>query len=193
MNQAAGMLHSIEKPFVPFHQMYQRHGFAVRLMTPVEPDAIPAPYHDLLVHERDMTNTLAAWFNMRIHLRVIHMAVDGDVLSRMVTLELDSDNRPVEFGAIQIDLSLLDPTPRRLVEEARMPFGGILNEFAVEYLSQPAFFFRAESDSLMQKVFSISAGPGLYGRCNTLSVPSGRALAHVIEILPPMTDGNGGV
>ncbi|MDP8242852.1 MAG: hypothetical protein P9L94_02140 [Candidatus Hinthialibacter antarcticus] len=182
------LLPEIKEPFLPFPMVYQRHGYTVRLMEPVTPLEMPEPERMLLVHDSDMTNTLQTFYEDDIHLRVLNQAVEGDILTRLVVLELDDDNEPVEFGAIQIDLTKLDEIPRLLVEEGRLPFGGILNQFAVQYHSEPSAYFRMKADGLMQRIFNISPGPELYGRCNTLSMSSGEPIAHVIEILPPGDD-----
>lgn len=185
------LLPNIKEPFSPFQMVYQRHGYTVRAMAPVGADDLPEPERSLLAHDSDMTNTLQQFYGEEIHLQVINQAIEREVLSRLVVLELDGENRPVEFGAIQIDLTKLDEIPRLLVEEGRLPFGGILNQFAIRYQSEPSAFFRIQADGLMQRVFHIPPGPELYGRCNTLSLAGGEPIAHVIEILPPGKERSG--
>lgn len=181
----AGLLPNIKKPFLPFTMVYQRHGYTVRLMEPVTPQQLPEPERMLLAHDRDMTNTLQTFYGDEIHLRVISQLIENDILTRLVVLELNKNDEPVEFGAIQIDLNQLDEIPRLLVEEGQLPFGGILNDFAVQYKSEPRAYFRIKADGFLRRIFHIEPGPELFGRCNTLSLENGAPIAHVIEILPP--------
>ncbi len=187
----AALLPNIKEPFSPFQMVYQRHGYTVRAMTPIAENQLVEPEKSLLVHDSDMTNTLRQFYSDEIHLDVINQDIERDILSRLVVLKLDSDERPVELGAIQIDLNRLDEIARSVVQEGRLPFGGILNQFGINYESRPSAFFRIQADGLMQRVFHIEPGPELYGRCNTLSQPDGEPIAHVIEILPPCENREG--
>jgi hypothetical protein len=91
----------------------------------------------------------------------------------------------VEFGAIRIDLSLFVPGARRLILDEHLPLGHILKDCGVAHSSRPKAFLRVESDEFMNGLLELSGENTLFGRRNTLFDPQHRALAEIVEILPP--------
>ena len=150
----------------------------------VEPGEVPEPYHALLVHQNDMTPTLAAYFGEKINLRVFERERLGDCFRRHIVLEGAQSGRPVEYGAIRIHLDALSETARRQVIECRTPLGAILNSQGVGHRSCPGGFFRIRSNPLIDRVLALDGPAGLYGRCNCLTNGIGQTIAEVVEILP---------
>lgn len=151
----------------------------------VSGESIPEPYRSLLVHQSDMTPTLQNYHRCSLHLRVLFCEVKDGRLTRYVNLLTDDREELVEFGAILIDLSLLELTPRLQVIGGYIPFGGILFNHGIPHNSRPSRFFRVRADKVLQETLAIRRNPVLYGRCNTISLPNGTPLARVVEILPP--------
>ena len=54
----------------------------IRDIEPIEPTEIPEPYRSLLVHEKDMTGTLAGYWGLPISLRPLTVLRDGNSLYR---------------------------------------------------------------------------------------------------------------
>ena len=152
----------------------------------VDAREIPQLTRLLLCHDTDMTPTLEAFFGERIHLDVLRQELQGKLVTRQVTLRLDSSDRPVEFGAIRINLSRLAGPQEQLVKEGRLPLGTILSAFDTPHDSHASQFFRIKADALMVKCFALEGPQTLYGRCNTLSHKGGETLADVVEVLPPL-------
>jgi len=100
--------------------------------------------------------------------------------------------RPVELGAIRIDLSLFEREPRDLILAGRRPLGTLLGDFRIPYTSRPRLFFRIRSDRRIDEHFGLEGPHLLYGRQNVLSGASGRPLAEVVEILPPVVELSAG-
>ncbi len=151
----------------------------------LEAGELEEPYRSLLVHERDMTSTLEDHHREPLILRVLEKCRRGEILYREVVLVGETSARPVEFGAIRIDLELFEPAARRRILEGRRPLGALLADFAVPYESHPRRFFALESDALIDRALELESSRRLYGRQNVLSSPAGRPLAEVVEILPP--------
>lgn len=171
---------------------FYRKGSSVRRLPEIawiEPEQMPQPYRDLLVHDRDMTPTLEKYHETSLHIHVLNRSLEDGVLSREVILHLGEREQPVEFGAIKIHLDLLPPEPRGRVLEGRIPFGGILRDFDIEHFSQPSSFFWVKPDAMMMVALGLRFPKRLYGRCNTLTHLSGESLAEVVEILPPEGGG----
>ena len=169
----------------PLDQFYLVSGVPVPEATKIEVECIPEPYRNLLVHENDMTPTLEAAYRQRIHIRMISRKVEDDVLLRQVVLVLDSDERPVEFGAIRIQLNQLPPGARQLVLDSKLPLGRLLQDFFIQHSSQPVAYFEVNADERIGEALQTPSRQRLYGRRNKLLMPSGEVLAEVVEILPP--------
>jgi chorismate-pyruvate lyase len=155
----------------------------------VDGEAVPQPYRQLLVHHHDMTPTLERFHGQDIHLRVLGRRRKGEEYYREVVLLLDSNDQPVEFGAIKINLNLFAPETRRQILEERRPLGHILQECAVNHSSRPKVFLRVASDKIINDALQLTGAHILYGRRNTLFDPENHPLAEIVEILPPIRRG----
>jgi len=152
----------------------------------IPPDDVPPPYHELLVHERDMTGTLEAHFGQPMVLRVLQKRVEDDLLFRQVLLQGQRDGRTAEFGAIRIDLSCFDGEARQRVEDSRQPLGGILRAFDLPYTSKPSAYLSVDADAFVREALGAGSTTALFGRRNTLTDADGRTMARIIEVLPPL-------
>lgn len=159
-------------------------GSARPRVTFVEPAEIPEREQWLLVHDTDMTPRLREGHACDIDLDVHARARIGDYLVRASVLSRQSDGRPVEFGAIGIHLDLLPEEAQKLVLEGHVPFGAILERFAVPHSSHPRGFFRIAVDARLAELLGATSGQILFGRCNELRHGCGKVLADVVEVLP---------
>jgi len=146
---------------------------------------MPQPYRRLLVHHSDMTSTLEAFHGEKIELRVLERIVSDDRMARHIVLQTKRNRRPVEYGAIRIDLGTLPEGAREEVLQCRNPLGGILNRHGVAHESCPGGFFRIESNGLIGRALRLDGPRTLYGRCSCLTDAEGRPIAEVVEVLPP--------
>lgn len=151
---------------------------------------LPEPQRGLLVHDRDMTSTLAAFHGEPIGLDVLTRRREGTSLYRQVLLRGTASQRIVEYGAIRIELSAFPTDARFAVLEGRTPLGAILAQYRIRYTSRPRLFFAVEADASLGRLLGLEERAGdsglLYGRRNVLADPSGSTLAEVVEILPPI-------
>lgn len=151
----------------------------------VAPEDMPQPQRRLLVHNGDMTSTLERHHGEPIALRVLELRQVDDRYARHIVLHTAHSQQPVEYGALRVHLSQLEPDVRAEVLEGRKPLGGILNARGMHYRSCPGSFFKVFSHELMTEALGLSGPQWLYGRCNCLGSPDGRTIAEVVEILPP--------
>lgn len=170
----------------PLDEFYARERMPLPVIRPLAGAEMPEPYRTLLVHERDMTPTLEAWFYSDIHIEVWGREQRGNLYFREVLLRLDRDLRPVEFGANQIHLDRFAPEVRRLILDEYLPLGHILKMRDVPHRGQPLGFFAVESDALLNRAFRLRDSRILYGRRNVLRDPEDRVLSEIVEILPPL-------
>ena len=178
--QLADALHRL----MPLHYFYEKRRLPLPDFRFLERAEMPYPYRSMLVHENDMTPTLAAFHHSKLYLEVHeHDHTDG-YLIRLVTLHTASNDTPVEFGAIGIQLENLSAKVRDLIVEGRAPLGGILGEYQVEHTGSPTAFFSVPADQLIAGSLRQDLGEVLYGRCNQLLDSTGMVIADIVEILP---------
>ena len=176
----------------PLSEFYQESGLPLPQVRQVAPHEIPEIYRRLLVHERDMTPTLEAAYRQSIRLRTLKYVLRGDVVSRQVLLVLEDDDTAVEFGAIKIHLGPFPEEARRLVVERKKPLGTILRLGGIVHECRPRGYFEVTVDPLIAEALDVERGSLLYGRQNVIWDSSGRALAEVLEILPPSDPSSNG-
>jgi len=176
---------SAAQPIVyPLDDFYAQAGRSLPRIEPVEGKDVPEPYQTLLVHQNDMTPTLEQFHGSIIHLEVIRSQQRGDFYFREVIL-LTEEGKPVEFGAIKINLSLFPSAACAQILGERIPLGTLLAEYKVTHTSRPKAFLRIESDDFINTAFKLTGQHWLYGRRNTLWNPQQLPLAEIVEILPP--------
>ena len=173
----------------PLDDFYTLAGRPLPFIAPVAGNAIPQPYQDLLVHHLDMTSTLEKFHGARIHLHILSSQQRDDFYYREVVLLLDGSNRPVEFGAIKMNLGLFPPAARQAILKGHLPLGRILHENGVSHASRPKAFIKVKSDDFINSALQLTGSHLLFGRRNTLLDPKQNSLAEIVEILPPV-DGN---
>ena len=149
-------------------------------------EAIPEPFHRLLVHDHDMTSELERFHCDLITLDVIHAEQNEGLYLREVTLHTAIERTPVEYGLIEILLENFPAELRSKILTGDTPLGTILNQSGLKYHSTPQGFLSVPAESL-KEVFPKSPGSeNLYGRYNHLiRSDNSTCLARIIEILPP--------
>ncbi len=180
------LVHRVADLMFPLEEFYSDRGDMVPQVEAIDGSEVPAPYRELLVHERDMTSTLGEYYGQNIALRLLEVRRDGDWLRRQVVLLTAVDNQPIEYGAIRIDLSAFDLAAVRKIVECRQPLGSILHACGVEHICRPSAYFRFQSDLATRVAFGLPGPTMLYGRHSVTYDGNGGTLAEVVEILPPI-------
>ena len=171
----------------PLDEFYALANQPLPPLSQVDGEAVPEPYRTLLVHKNDMTPTLEAFHRCSVHLDVLGRRRKEDAYFREVILRLDGTNKPVEFGAIKINLELFTPAAREQILHERLPLGHILHEYKIPHSSRPRAYLRLAADKLISQVLELNGAQVLYGRRNTLYDAQQRPLAEIVEILPVAT------
>ena len=169
---------------LPIHFFYEKHGRPMPDFQFLDGKEVPYPYRSLLVHENDMTPTLAAFHHSKLYLEVHEKEATDAFVMRMVTLHAAASDIPVEFGAIGIHLENFEPEVRELIVEGRVPLGAILGENKVSHHGSPSAYFSVPADELMAGTLKQKVGDVLFGRCNQLLDADNMVIADIVEILP---------
>jgi chorismate-pyruvate lyase len=178
-------LNSVLNPLYPLNEFYERAGAPLPSVVEVEGYKVPEPYRSLLVHDRDMTPTLAETYQRTMELRILTRVPCGNVLAREIVLEIEGDGRRVVYAGIKIYLDHFPPEARRLILDGGLPFGAILKGQGIVHFSRPEAFIRVDSDEVINHALGLDGHSVLYGRRSALWNSPQIPLAHVLEILPP--------
>ena len=150
----------------------------------IEGGEVPQPYLDLLVHSGDMTSRLEEFHGGSIQVRKLSSSSDGRAYFREVVLNTVAEGKPVEYGAIEIDLANL---PEEKILAAERPLGGILNDHRLSYSSAPRAFLKVSADTAIREALGLDESADvLYGRSNAITGFNGESYARIVEILPPV-------
>lgn len=169
---------------MPLRYFYERRGLPLPFIRFLEPRSVPEPDRTLLVHDRDMTPTLAAYHGSDLRLEVLDLERSENFLLRLVILRRKDNLKPVECGAIGIQLERFPPAARELILAGVVPLGAVLAQEQVPHQGAPRGFFEVTADDLIAHALGQRPGDVLHGRCNELSFPDGEAFADIVEILP---------
>jgi chorismate-pyruvate lyase len=151
----------------------------------IEGPAVPEPYRGLLVHRGDMTSRLETFHDGPIVLEVLHREHTEDAYRREVVLRIEESGLPVEYGAIEICLDAFPAELRKLIVEAHLPLGGLMNRYHLKYRSEPRAFIHLGPDQSMRRIFQTPAAREFFGRSNVLLGEEGETLARIVEVLRP--------
>lgn len=167
----------------PLDTVYRRHGIEVPKVNVVQPDEVPYPYRTLLVHTNDMTLTLERHFGGPLTVRPLSTSLRGRWYTRRVLLAQSYSGKPVEMGAIRIDLQAFRPATRQTILANQVPLGRVLRDAGVDFQSRPKAFFSLTPNGEMLGVFWMREPRTLYGRRTEIFVDH-RKIGDVVEILP---------
>jgi flavin-dependent dehydrogenase/chorismate-pyruvate lyase len=167
----------------PLNEIYARHSRPLAQLTPVAIENVPKIYKSLLVHERDMTPTLAEFHKSAIHVEALFSFCKDNIYYREVLLKT-SDNKVILYGGIRIDLNYLPKEAAAKVLAEKEPFGNLLAEYELPHTSQPSGYFTIIAGDFIAKHLSVDLGSKLYGRRNTLYTEDKQPIAEIVEILP---------
>ena len=165
---------------------YSRASIPFPQLTRLKGEELPQPYRSLLVHSRDMTPTIEQYYRQTLGITVLQRLLEGEAYLREVTLNLQGENRPVEYGAIRIFLGHFPPRAQNIIREERCPLGKILEIEGIPHVGWPQAFFRVAPDAHMASMLQLETACVLYGRRNVLLDGERRLLAEVLEVLAPV-------
>jgi hypothetical protein len=146
---------------------------------------LPEPARSLLVHDRDMTSTLADFHASPLRVEIVQHVQQDDIYLREVFLRTQSLDQIVEYGVIAIMLEQFTPPQRAAIRGGRAPLGGLLHFYRIPFVSAPISFFSVADTKLTQSRLAGVMRGLCYGRFNLLAKPTGEPLAWIMEILPP--------
>ena len=137
----------------------------------VQPEEIPHPDDQLLVHHEHMTVALERFHGsaVDVHVQGEHLDADGVLYTRKIVLTPGSaPNKPVELGIVRLDFRYMDDAVRDEILRKRMPLGAILIKHDVHRRIKPRFFLRFPPGGPVLGLFGATETRPVYGRLGTI-------------------------
>src|SRR5687767_15009593 len=157
----AAALLELCKPFVA-------NGFEPRCVV-VQPDEIPFPQDQLLVHHEHMTVVLERHHGQAVRVHVLEEHLDGDLYTRKISLTRGDSDTVVEWGIVRLDFRYMDPDVRDEILRKQMPLGAILIKHDVLRRIKPRWFLRFPPGGPILALFGdAQTAEPVYGRVGTI-------------------------
>ena len=137
----------------------------------VQPEEIPHPDDQLLVHHEHMTVALERFHGspVDVHVQDEHLDTAGELYTRRIVLTPQSSPRkPVEWGIVRLDFRYMDDAVRDEILRKQLPLGAILIKHDVHRRIKPRFFVRFPPGGPVLKLFGADESRPVYGRLGTI-------------------------
>jgi hypothetical protein len=150
----------------------------------VAPEAVPPPYHALLVHNHHMTVTVEAHHGDLVNVRILARRHDGDFYARKILLALQKTGKVVQFGIARVRLHYCSPQVRAEIVAGQIPLGRVLINHNVLRRIEPVAFLRVPLGPAQGKWFGLPEPAETYGRLGIIHC-DGKPAVEVLEIVAP--------
>jgi len=134
----------------------------------VQPNDIPHPIDELLVHHEHMTEALRRRYGRPVELTVLDEHLDRDFYTRKVSLAPAGGDNVVEWGIARLELRYMSDDVRAEILAKQSPLGEILIRHNVLRRIKPRWFMRFPARGPMLSFFGDAGDRPLYGRIGTI-------------------------
>ena len=161
--QAQAALLDLCRPFVK-----DPDAFAPKAVI-IQPDEIPFPQDNLLVHHDHMTLVLEKHHHASVSVHVHEEHLAGDLYTRKISLTPIGSDKVVEWGIVRMDFRYMAPEVRDEILAKRLPLGAILTKNNVLRRIKPRWFIRCPADGPVLQLFDPHVSTtDAYGRLGTI-------------------------
>lgn len=134
----------------------------------VQPEKIPFPDDDLLVHHDHMTIVLQRHHGSPVRVHVMEEHLDGDLYTRKIYLTPAGSNKIVEWGIVRLNFKFMPAEVKQEILGKQLPLGAILVKHGVHRRIKPRYFLQLPEASSMVALFDAKNAQPLYGRIGTI-------------------------
>ncbi|WP_020474356.1 hypothetical protein [Zavarzinella formosa] len=171
-------------PFFPLVVIDADHWPSDASISVIPAVRLPEPFRGLLAHTMHMTETVEAFYDDAVNVKVLSSEDRRGIYHRRILLTLNGTGRIVQFGLVQINLSCCSPEVAARIREEKTPLGRILIEHNVLRRIEPTSFLKVEPGPTLAREMGLTGAPTLYGRTGVIFCDDQPAIA-VLEILSP--------
>jgi hypothetical protein len=155
----------------------------------IQPENIPHPEDELLVHHDHMTVTLQRHHGKPVEVTVMDERLEGHFYRRMIKLTLAGTDRVVELGAVRLDLRFMPEEVSAEIRQKQTPLGAILIKHKLHRRVKPRYFVRVPSGGPVLDLFGVQTSEAVYGRVGTIYC-DGEPCIEMLEIVLNTTPTN---
>jgi hypothetical protein len=134
----------------------------------IQPEHIPHPQDELLVHHGHMTIVLERHHGQPVNVHVMDEKIEGDYYRRKISLTPRGSDKIVEWGIVRLDLRYIPEEVAREIRQKTTPLGAILINHKLHRRVKPRYFLRFPAGSGVMKLFTPDPQGVLYGRLGTI-------------------------
>ncbi|MCA9136843.1 MAG: hypothetical protein KDB00_08790 [Planctomycetales bacterium] len=183
-----------------FHSDESELGFFRACLTAEE---IPQPRRELLNHEAHMTVTVEAHHGCPVDVRVartvlgpgvddplgpqgsnLDIAATGRWYAREITLHRQSDQRPVQYGIVRLNIDALAPEVWHEIHSEKIPLGRVLISHQVLREVELCGLWEVVAGHSLASLLEMSVGEVTYGRTARIFCDYVPAI-ELLEIVTP--------
>ena len=158
--EGKALLSSLCQPFI--------RGYFAPECSIVQPENIPHPSDELLVHHQHMTVVLQRHHGGPVQVHVLEEKLDGDHYARKISLSPVGSNKVVEWGIVRLHFRFMPEAVKQEILARQMPLGAILIKHKLHRRIKPRYFLRFPEGSAVLKLFGQDSAGLLYGRLGTI-------------------------
>jgi hypothetical protein len=154
----------------------------------VQPDEIPYPQDQLLVHHEHMTEVLQRHHGSPVEVTVLEEhggdAGGGPLYTRKISLApRNAPDKVVEWGIVRLDFRYMAAEVRDEILAKQLPLGAVLIKHDVLRRIKPRWFIRCPATGPLLRLFGRPSTPDdVYGRIGTIYCNDEPAI-ELIEIV----------
>ncbi len=176
------VLHALEMK--PLHDLFAIKGWRTPVFAPASFEQLPSDVAVFFQAPGSMTKHLEAVFGGPIQIELVALDHSEQRYRRLVVLKNEKSRNPLLFACIEIFLDRFENRVRSEIQQARKPFGRILEEMGTDHGYQPHAFFSFGPGTEIEHLLRSQPGCDLFGRTKTVLDSNRRLLATVTEIPP---------
>ncbi len=150
----------------------------------VEGIEIPAPYRDLLDHEKHMTVTVEAFHRQSVDVRVLQHESTPYHYQREIVLVGQTSQVVVQYGIVRLNPSLLRPEVWHEIASRQTPLGRVLIKHKVLREVELVALWRFQAGKRLAELFECDIGTIVYGRTAHIHC-DGMPAIELLEIVAP--------
>ena len=154
------LLSDLCRPFV--------HGYFAPECSIVQPENIPHPEDDLLVHHDHMTVVLQRHHGAPVEVHVLEEQLVENQYTRKISLTPAGTDKVVEWGIVNLDFRYMPEAVKQEILARQTPLGAILIKHKVHRRIKPRYFLRFPEGSAVLKVFGAEYTEPVYGRLGSI-------------------------
>ena len=148
-------------------------------------ETIPAPYDQLLDHNKHMTVTVESYYGDAVDVEVHRTDRNANWYAREITLTTQQSKRIVQYGIVRLNVDALAPEVWKRIESQEIPLGRVLIEHNVLREVELCELWRVRAGQSLSSLLRIKNGDTVYGR-TALIYCDGEPAIELLEIVSPV-------